>query len=30
MEFLSANHESAWNCALEILKPTAAQLEHGL
>ena len=30
MKFLSKNHENAWNCALDILKPTAAQLEHGL
>ena len=30
MKFLSQNHESSWNCALDILKPTAAQLEHGL
>ena len=30
MEFLSQKHEESWNCALDILKPTAAQLEHGL
>ena len=30
MNFLSPIHEEAWNCALEILKPTQAQLEHGL
>ena len=28
MKFLSKNHENAWNCALDILKPTAAQLEQ--
>ena len=30
MEFLSQNHKDSWNCALEILKPTDAQLQRGL
>ena len=30
MKFLSKNHENAWNCALDVLKPTQAQLERGL
>ena len=30
MEFLSENHEMAWNSALKALNPTKAQLEHGL
>lgn len=30
MNFISANHETAWNRALETLNPAPAQLEHGL
>ena len=30
MEFISQNHEMAWNSALKALQPTKAQLEHGL
>ena len=30
MNFISENHEKAWHSALEVLKPTQAQLEHGL
>ncbi len=30
MNFISENHENAWNSALKLLNPTAAQLEHGL
>ena len=30
MKFISENHELAWNNTLALLKPTAAQLEHGL
>ena len=30
MNFFSSNQEAAWNSALKLLKPTQAQLEHGL
>ena len=30
MEFISKNHELAWNNTLDLLKPSKAQLEHGL
>ena len=30
MEFISKNHELAWNNALKAIQPTKAQLEHGL
>ena len=30
MTFFSPNQEQAWNSALKLLKPTQAQLEHGL
>ena len=30
MEFISENHQKAWQSALDLLKPTPAQLEHGL
>lgn len=30
MNFISANHETAWNSALKTLNPTQTQLEHGL
>ena len=30
MKFISENHELAWNNTLALLKPTPAQLEHGL
>jgi len=30
MNFISENHEKAWNSALAVLKPTKSQLEHGL
>ena len=30
MEFISKNHELAWNNTLALLKPSQAQLEHGL
>ena len=30
MEFISENHRKAWQSALDLLKPTQAQLEHGL
>ena len=30
MKFISENHELAWNHTLALLKPTQAQLEHGL
>ena len=30
MDFISKNHELAWNSALKAIQPTKAQLEHGL
>ena len=30
MKFISENHELSWNNTLALLKPTVAQLEHGL
>ena len=30
MKFISKSHETAWNRALKILEPTAAEMEHGL
>ncbi|MBQ7404045.1 MAG: membrane dipeptidase [Lentisphaeria bacterium] len=30
IQFISENHEKAWNSALAVLNPTKAQLEHGL
>ncbi|MBO7152776.1 MAG: hypothetical protein J6W67_03120, partial [Lentisphaeria bacterium] len=30
MDFISKNHELAWNSALQAIQPTKAQLEHGL
>ena len=30
MDFISEYHEKAWKSALDLLKPTNAQLEHGL
>lgn len=30
MQFISENHELAWNSALKAIQPTQAQLEHGL
>ena len=30
MNFICEFHEQAWNSALDLLKPTPAQLDHGL
>ena len=30
MKFISESHKTAWNRALKILEPTAAEMEHGL